>query len=73
MSLWDWSAKKRLTQLPAYATSIAALAFSRDGGTLAVGVSYMYDEGPGKEHAPDAIVVRAVAESDVRPKAPVLR
>lgn len=67
--MWDWSAKKRLTQLPPYATSIAALAFSRDGGSLAIAASYTFDEGPDKAHPSDAIVVRAVAESDVRPKA----
>ena len=68
VSFWDWAAKKRLSQLPAFATSIAALAFSRDGTKLAIGVSYMYDEGE-RDHPADAIVLRAVAESDVRPKA----
>jgi cell cycle arrest protein BUB3 len=69
VSLWDWGAKKRLTQYPPYASSISALSFSRDGGLLAIGVSYNYDEGPAREHPADAIVVRSVADSDVRPKA----
>jgi hypothetical protein len=77
VSLWDWTARKRLNQLPAFATAVSSLAFSRDGALLAVAVSYMHDDsgaagagGPGAPHPPDAIVVRAVAEIDVRPKAP---
>ena len=71
MCTWDWSAKKRLTQLPAYASAVAALSFSRDGGLLAVGVSYMYDEGARADAMQGStIMLRTVAESDVRPKAP---
>ena len=72
VSTWDWSSKKRLNQLPAFATSVSALAFSRDGGLLAVGVSYMFDEGP-KDHPPAAVMLHTVAELDVRPKAQVGR
>lgn len=51
-------------------TSVSSLAFNRDGTQLAIGVSYAFDQGPSKEGKPaDAIVLRAVADSDVRPKA----
>ena len=51
-------------------TTISALAFSKDGAQLAVAASYTHDQGPGHPHPPDAVFIRAVADSDVRPKAP---
>ena len=65
--VWDGVAKKRLCQYRDYGTSVSALAFSRDGSQLAVAASYAYDQGE-REHPADAIFVRAVADSDVRPK-----
>lgn len=37
--------KKRVSQLPAYPTSIASLDFSADGSLLAVASSYTHEEG----------------------------
>lgn len=59
-------------------TSVSALAFNKDGSQLAVGVGYMFDQGATDPAAaaapggakPDAIFIRAVADSDVRPKPP---
>jgi cell cycle arrest protein BUB3 len=68
VNVWDWVAKKRLTQLPAYSTSVSALAFSSDGSQLAVAASYAYETGE-QAHPADAIFVRPVSDSDVRPKA----
>lgn len=69
MNIWDWVAKKRLTQLPAYQTSVSALAFSADGSQLAIAASYAYETGEQPSHPPDAVFVRPVSDSDVRPKA----
>jgi hypothetical protein len=68
VNVWDWVAKKRLTQLPPYATSVSALAFSADGSQLAIAASYSYETGE-QDHPADAIFVRPVTDSDVRPKA----
>ena len=43
--MWDGENKKRICQFPAYASSIAAMAFSRDGTQLAVASSYTFEEG----------------------------
>lgn len=53
---------------PPAGTSISALAFNRDGTQLAVAASYAFEQGD-RPHPADAILVRAVADSDVRPKA----
>ncbi|KAF9621206.1 hypothetical protein IFM89_016700 [Coptis chinensis] len=45
VNVWDGNNKKRLYQYSKYPTSIAALAFSRDGCMLAVASSYTYEEG----------------------------
>lgn len=45
VNLWDGSNKKRLYQYNKYPTSIAALAFNRDGSLLAVASSYTYELG----------------------------
>lgn len=42
---WDRINRKRIRQFPKYPTGISALAVSRDGAHLAVGVSYSYEEG----------------------------
>lgn len=45
VNLWDGDNKKRITQLPKFPTSIAALEFNHDGSTLAIAASYTYEEG----------------------------
>ncbi|PPQ70230.1 hypothetical protein CVT24_013088 [Panaeolus cyanescens] len=45
VSLWDHKIKKRLRQYPKLPGPVAALAFNGDGTKLAVGVSYIWDEG----------------------------
>ena len=67
VAIWDGEQKKRITQLPAFPTSIAALDFSRDGSLLAVASSYTFEEGD-KDHPADQIFVRRVQDSEVRPK-----
>ena len=45
VNVWDPVHKKRLCQYRPYKTSIAALAFSSDGGKLAVAESYTFEGG----------------------------
>ncbi len=54
-------------QISAYPTSVAALAFSRDGRTLAVAASYTYEQGD-QPHPRDAIYLRPMADAETRPK-----
>jgi cell cycle arrest protein BUB3 len=70
VSLWDGANKKRLAQLRAYPTSIAALAFSHDGSTLAIASSYTYEEGE-KEHPEDNIYLKPLDDAEIRPRTKV--
>ncbi len=47
---------------------MAALAFSRTGGLLAVAASYAYEQGE-RDHPADAVYIREVQDAEVRPKA----
>uniref|UniRef100_A0ACD6ASK0 Uncharacterized protein n=1 Tax=Avena sativa TaxID=4498 RepID=A0ACD6ASK0_AVESA len=67
VNVWDGTNKKRLYQYSKYASSIAALSFSKDGHLLAVASSYTYEEGE-KSHEPDSIFIRGVNEVEVKPK-----
>lgn len=67
VNIWDKENKKRLTQLAGYSSSIAALAFSKDGTSLAIAVSYTFEKGD-ISHPDDQIHIRQMDESDVRPK-----
>lgn len=66
--VWDGAKKKRICSLRRYPTSVAALAFSPDGESLAVAASYTYENGD-VAHPADAIYVRKVATSEVKSKA----
>jgi len=65
--VWDSDRKKRICSLGRYPTSIAALAFSPAGETLAIAASYTYEKGE-VSHPPDAIYMRRITEEEVRPK-----
>jgi cell cycle arrest protein BUB3 len=67
VNVWDGANKKRISAYPAYATSVAALAFSARGDKLAVAASYTFEEGE-KDHPNDAIYVRTVQPQEVLPK-----
>ena len=64
---WDGFHRKRLTALPAFGTSVAALAFSHDGSALAMASSYTFEEGE-RDHPRDEIFVRRMLDSDCQPK-----
>ncbi|KAI9033172.1 mitotic checkpoint protein BUB3-like protein [Hyaloraphidium curvatum] len=67
VALWDGFNKKRLRQYPRYPSSIASLCFNADGTMLAVASSYTFEEGE-KDHMPDSIYIRALTESETKPK-----
>ena len=80
---WDGLHKKKLTVLPEFETSIAALAFNHDGSQLAIASSYTFEEGvrdgdgnrsgsgSGDENGKkvkDDIYIKLIEEKDVMPK-----
>jgi cell cycle arrest protein BUB3 len=67
VNIWDGANRKRICVLPRYPTSISSLAFHPLGTTLAVASSYTFEEGE-KDHAPDAIYLHRVQDSEVKPK-----
>ncbi|MBN3292369.1 BUB3 protein, partial [Polypterus senegalus] len=66
VNIWDPFNKKRLCQFHRYPTSIASLAFSNDGSTLAIASSYMHEMGD-IEHPEDAIYIRQVTDAETKP------
>lgn len=69
VSIWDGFNKKRLCQFHHYDSSIAALAFSSDGSTLAIGCSYLDEMEKPPEPMPEpSIFVRYVNEQEIKPK-----
>eukprot|EP00573_Skeletonema_grethae_P003458 CAMPEP_0201709168 /NCGR_PEP_ID=MMETSP0578-20130828/57955_1 /ASSEMBLY_ACC=CAM_ASM_000663 /TAXON_ID=267565 /ORGANISM="Skeletonema grethea, Strain CCMP 1804" /LENGTH=376 /DNA_ID=CAMNT_0048198121 /DNA_START=46 /DNA_END=1176 /DNA_ORIENTATION=- len=64
---WDGNSKKKLASLAKLPTSIACLAFNRDGTELAMASSYTFEEGE-RDHPREEIYVREVLESEVKPK-----
>ncbi|KAG7463086.1 hypothetical protein MATL_G00191630 [Megalops atlanticus] len=67
VNIWDPFNKKRLCQFHRYPTSIASLAFSNDGSTLAIASSYMQEQGD-ISHPEDAIFIRQVTDAETKPK-----
>lgn len=65
--VWDGEQKKRICQFRGYPTSVAALDFSPTGDRMAIAASYTWENGD-KEHPADAILVRRLAEVDVKPR-----
>uniref|UniRef100_A0AAY5KQK6 Mitotic checkpoint protein BUB3 n=2 Tax=Esox lucius TaxID=8010 RepID=A0AAY5KQK6_ESOLU len=67
VNIWDPFNKKRLCQFHRYPTSIASLAFSNDGSTLAIASSYMQEQGD-INHPEDAVFIRQVTDAETKPK-----
>ena len=65
--VWDGNNKKKLTTLPRFETSVAALAFNHDGSELAVAASYTFEEGD-QPHPKDEIYIRPMLDSECQPK-----
>jgi len=67
VTTWDGMHKKKLTTLPKFATSVAAMAFNHDGSSLAIAASYTFEEGE-RDHPHDEIFVRDMMDSECQPK-----
>lgn len=65
--VWDGLNKKRISSLPKFPTSIAAMAFNFDGTELAIASSYTFEEGE-RDHPRDEVFVRKMLESECKPK-----
>ena len=65
--IWDGLHKKKISALPQFATSIAALAWNHDGTELAIASSYTYEDGE-REHPRDEIFIRPMLDAECRPK-----
>uniref|UniRef100_A0A131YUI0 Mitotic checkpoint protein BUB3 n=1 Tax=Rhipicephalus appendiculatus TaxID=34631 RepID=A0A131YUI0_RHIAP len=68
VNIWDGFNKKRLCQFHKYPSSIASLAFSHDGSLLAIGSSYLFEQGFVENKPPDAIFIRRVTDQETKPK-----
>ena len=65
---WDAINKKKITSIvPAFPTSISALAFNDEGTEIAIASSYTFEEGE-REHPKDEIYVRQLLKSECSPK-----
>jgi len=67
VNAWDGLRKKRISQLPSYPTSIASLAFNKDGSLLAVAASYTFEEGQQAAPTADDVYIRRLDASEVSP------
>mmetsp|Transcript_28578 Transcript_28578/g.62160 ORF Transcript_28578/g.62160 Transcript_28578/m.62160 type:complete len:328 (-) Transcript_28578:193-1176(-) len=65
---WDGEAKKRIWKLDPFSTSIASLSFSADGSSLAIGVSYTFDEGEKYPCPSEEVVIQPISDQMVAPK-----
>ena len=71
---WDGLAKKKLSVLPEFPQGISALAYSPDGMTLAIAVSYTFEEGDkygdldDNSRPKDELYLKTMSEKDYLPK-----
>lgn len=68
VNIWDGFNKKRLCQFHKYPSSISALAFSHSGSLLAIGSSYLYEQGIMENKPQDAIFVRRITDQETKPR-----
>jgi cell cycle arrest protein BUB3 len=66
--LWDAEQKKKITALPPFPTSVAALAFHPEGTEVAVASSYTFEEGEREQVVKDEIYIRSLLPSEYMPK-----
>ncbi|KAF1800563.1 WD40-repeat-containing domain protein [Mucor lusitanicus] len=67
VNIWDGANRKRVKHMTGYPDEIASLSFNHDGSKLAIASSYTFDEGE-RDHAPDTIFIKDIADSDVAPR-----
>lgn len=68
INIWDAQNKKRICQYSPYYTSISSMSYNVYGDTMAVAVSYTYDNGQLDNMPNDNIFIRNVNEVEVKPK-----
>jgi cell cycle arrest protein BUB3 len=71
VALWDAKTKRRIRQYPKLPSSVAALTFSPDGKSLAIGISPGFEDGHEQDIADPELVkvyVRELAESEAKGK-----
>ncbi|KAF2428317.1 nuclear pore complex subunit [Tothia fuscella] len=72
VAVWDGSAKRRIKQYTKFGLGVSAIGFSPDGAFLAIGVSpgleSEHDDGIPVEEGQVKIVVRQLAEEEVKGK-----
>ena len=70
VALWDGVAKRRIRQYQKYASSVSALAFSADGGRLAVAISPGFEDGRegGLADGKIGVFVRMLGEGEAKGK-----
>ena len=68
VSIWDGFAKKRLRKYKNSHTSISTLAFNNAGTFLAVGISYMWDQGFKDPLPPTNIMIYQINDSEFKKK-----
>merc|ERR1711862_719283 len=66
--VWDPNAKKRLWKLNPFNTAVSSLDFSSDGTMMAIGVSYIFDDGDKTPIPANELVIRRIEDAEVMPK-----
>lgn len=72
VNVWDPKYKRKLAVFGPFQTSIAALAFSPDGASLALASSYTFELGE-RDSPQDAIFIRSVIDAEFKSKGPKKR
>ncbi|KAF2154091.1 mitotic checkpoint protein BUB3 [Myriangium duriaei CBS 260.36] len=70
ITFWDGASKRRIRHYAGFASSVAALAWSQDGRTMAVGTSPGFEDG--KEEIDTSLIrvyVKSIPEGEVKVKA----
>ncbi len=68
VNTWDGFNRKWLAQFEKYPSTISSLDFNEEGTQLAIGVSYLFEQGDIADVPEPAIYIRTVADSEVRRK-----
>jgi cell cycle arrest protein BUB3 len=68
VALWDGLTKRRIRQLQKFPSSISSLEFSPNGRYLAVGYGPGFEDGKEDTSGPKGVLIRELADSDVRGK-----
>ena len=68
VNVWDGQNRRRISQMPQFPTSVAAIAFNDPGKLVAIASSYTFEEGEKNPPPLDQIFIRQVSEAEVKPK-----